>query len=125
MCMYQDHGSAKAEKWIDHSRMAIHLGASHQYSHSCALVLSLITGLVSPQFHAKFDDEFTTVSPSSEKKLPISLWQQKCHFAPKPSEESLTFKNEKIIRPLLITTPTPADIIQQLGLHAPLPEPAL
>jgi hypothetical protein len=82
--VYQDHGSAKAEKWIDRSRMAIHLGPSHQYSRICALALSL--SLVSPQFDAKFDDEFTTVSSSSKNELSVSMWQQKCHFTRKHTE---------------------------------------
>jgi hypothetical protein len=115
MYVYQDHVSAKVEKWIDRSQMTIHLGPSHQYSRSCALALSLTTGLVSPQFHAKFDDEFTTVSSSSKNELPVSMWQQKSHFTPKPKEENLTFRNERRIQPLPITVPNPADIVQQIA----------
>jgi hypothetical protein len=75
MYVYQDHGISKAEKWVDRSRISIHLGPPHQYSCSCALALSLTTGLVSPQFHAKFDNDFITVSASSNNELPLSLWQ--------------------------------------------------
>jgi hypothetical protein len=40
---------------------------------SVALVLSLTTGYVSPQFHLKFDDFFETVQET--KSLPRSRWQ--------------------------------------------------
>jgi hypothetical protein len=76
MYVYQDHGSMKAEKLADRSRMAIYLGISTQHARSVSLALGLTTGLVSPQFHAKHDDEFSTVTPSSGNELPESLWQQ-------------------------------------------------
>jgi hypothetical protein len=43
-----------------------------------ALVLSLSTGHVSPQFHLKFDDFFETVQDT--KTLPQSKWQLLSHF---------------------------------------------
>jgi hypothetical protein len=47
-----------------------------------ALVLNLTTGLVSPQFHIKYDDFFETVN-KSEFNLPIE-WKTKCHFVKVP-----------------------------------------
>jgi hypothetical protein len=48
-------------KWKDRSRMGIYLGQSPIHNHSVALVLSMKTGYVSPQFHVKFDTSFHTV----------------------------------------------------------------
>ncbi len=54
-------GGERFNKWIRRSRVAIHLGNSPRHARSTALVLSLSTGCVSPQFHVKFDDFFETV----------------------------------------------------------------
>jgi hypothetical protein len=54
------------------------LGFSPRHAQSAALVLSLLTGCVSPQFHLKFDDFFETVPDA--KTLPRSEWQQKAKF---------------------------------------------
>ena len=51
-----------------------------QHAHSVSLVLSLQTGLVSPQFHCSFDDLFETTKPGQIHILPTSLWQQKTNF---------------------------------------------
>jgi hypothetical protein len=71
---YRIQGGMKGEKWAYRSRPAIYLGNSTQYSRNVALVLSLTTGLVSPQFHAKYDDEFDTVTNPKKDKLPVSLY---------------------------------------------------
>jgi hypothetical protein len=63
-------------KWSDRTRLGIHLGFSPQHAKSTHLVLSLTTGLVSPQFPCKFDNNFTTIS---EYNLPASQWQEKAH----------------------------------------------
>jgi Reverse transcriptase (RNA-dependent DNA polymerase) len=44
------------------------------------LVLSLTSGLVSPQFHVLHDDSFATLSRYSGNAIPKSLWQVKCGF---------------------------------------------
>jgi hypothetical protein len=62
-------GGMKEEKWADRSRPAIFLDSSTQYSRSVALALSITTGLVSPQFHAKFDDEFDTVMGKQNRHI--------------------------------------------------------
>ena len=41
--------------------MGIHLGQSPAHAANFVLVLNPKTGLVSPQFHVVFDDNFTTV----------------------------------------------------------------
>jgi hypothetical protein len=63
----------KGSKWEERARISLHLGTSPMHSRNISLVLNLRTGLVSPQFHIKFDDLFETVSPSSKLEI---LWQQ-------------------------------------------------
>ena len=48
-------------KWEPRARVGIYLGRSPAHASSVALVLNPKTGLVSPQYHVVFDDDFTTV----------------------------------------------------------------
>ena len=48
-------------KWDPISRMDIYVGRSQSHASDVALVLNPRTGHVSPQLHAVYDDEFTTV----------------------------------------------------------------
>jgi hypothetical protein len=66
-------GGKRPNKWIRRSRIAIYMGFSPRHARSVALVLSLTTGYMSPQFHVKYDDFFETVQDS--KSLPRSKWQ--------------------------------------------------
>ncbi len=55
-------------------------------------MLSLKTGLVSPQFHVKLDSSFKSLKEM--ESLPPSLWQEKCGFVipqdtPKSSQETI------------------------------------
>ena len=82
-------------KWNERARVGINLGFSKQHARSVALVLSLHSGLVSPQFHISFDHKFETMNKAFDKNPPKSLWQRKCHFLkgyqhPKPSDHDLT-----------------------------------
>ena len=51
-------------KFEPRSRLAVNLGWSPMHASTVPLVLNLVTGHVSPQFHVLFDDWFTTVSSS-------------------------------------------------------------
>jgi hypothetical protein len=68
-------------KWKSKARLAIYLGPSNQYARNIGLALSLETGLVSPVFHAKYDNNFTTVTKRYGSYLPRSRWQIKCGFS--------------------------------------------
>ena len=73
------------------ARVGVYLGHSTQHSKSIALVLSLETGLVSPQFHCSFDDLFETTEPKQRHLLPRSCWQEKAHFeSPSSSKKEET-----------------------------------
>ena len=63
-------GSRK--KWVDRARVGVNLGFSPQHSKSVALILSPKTGLVSPQFHCRYDDLFETVTGLNEKYQPAA-----------------------------------------------------
>jgi Reverse transcriptase (RNA-dependent DNA polymerase)/GAG-pre-integrase domain len=70
----------KGRKWASRSRLGIYLGQSQQYSKKVSLVLSLTTGLVSPQYHVIHDNNFNTLSKLSGNIIPLSQWQNKCGF---------------------------------------------
>ena len=48
-------------KWEPRGRLGIYVGRSPAHASNVALVLNPKTGLVSPQYHVVFDDDFTTV----------------------------------------------------------------
>ena len=48
-------------KWNERSRVGIYLGHSPLHGKNVALILDRMTGLVSPQFHVRYDPQFHTV----------------------------------------------------------------
>ena len=52
---------SKLPWWSPGSRVGMYLGHSPHHAGNVALVLSLTTGLVSPQCHVIFDNDFSTV----------------------------------------------------------------
>jgi hypothetical protein len=59
--------------WKPRSRVGVYLGFSPDHASSVPLVLSTTTGLVSPQFHVVYDDNFTTTKCLETNVLP-SNW---------------------------------------------------
>ena len=66
-------------KWRQKSEAGIYLGISPIHSKNVALVLSRKTGLISLQFHVKFDDTFITTPDLDKDKS----WQIKAGFVSK------------------------------------------
>ena len=64
-------------KWGEHSRIGIFLCHSSHHASSIPLVLSTQTGLISPQFHCVFDDNFDTVKG---EQADTSIWKVKAHL---------------------------------------------
>jgi len=62
------------------------LGPSEKHARTVHLVLSLKTGLVSPQYHVKFDDYFKTTR--WKEYLPKSVWQIKARHLKLPPSSS-------------------------------------
>ena len=60
-------------KWKQRSRVGIYIGPSPQHARNVALVLDRATGLVSPQFHVKFDPSFQSVKGDNQPYT----WQMK------------------------------------------------
>ena len=57
----QSVGGGGPPKWDPRARLGIYLGQSPSHAGSVDLVVNPNTGLVSPQFHFVFDDNFETV----------------------------------------------------------------
>jgi hypothetical protein len=74
-------GQIKGPIWNSRARMAIYIGNSDNHAQSVGLALSIQTGLVSPTFHAKYDDQFTTIRDPNGNYIPRSQWQIKCGFS--------------------------------------------
>ena len=71
----QDGGGPGAPKWEPRSRLGIYVGHSPFHAGSVALVLNPKTGLISPQFHVVFDDNFSTVPHLRSGTVPKN-WAQ-------------------------------------------------
>ena len=69
--------------WLPRSRCGIYFGFSPNHSRSVALILNPQTGLVSPQFHVKFDDLFETTDYPQNTQLDPAEWQHKTGFKSK------------------------------------------
>ena len=71
-------------KWHKRARLGVYPGRSPNHAQSVALILNLATGLVSPQFHLKFDDLFETVR---EIDTYPNRWKVATHFRKKGRKE--------------------------------------
>ena len=60
-------------KWEHCARLGIYLSRSPAHAANIALLLDPRTGLVSPQFHVVFDDDFSTM-PHLCKGIPPPNW---------------------------------------------------
>ena len=73
---YVLNSSTILNKWGPKARVGIYLGISPKHARSVYLILNPTTGLISPQYHVKFDNLFQTI-----KDIKISInWKEKCHF---------------------------------------------
>jgi hypothetical protein len=62
-------------KWSPRCRLGIHLGPSNEHARNVCLVLNPNTGLVSPQYHCRFDDFFESVRFQSPELSVPTTWQ--------------------------------------------------
>lgn len=107
----------KGSKWSERARCGIYLGPSPHHARNVSLVLSLETGLVSPQFHVVHDDLFETVRKGKAFTKSLagfmpqkSNWQSKCYFT-KESKPNPIKKSEGVPPPsqgtkLTLSTPS-------------------
>lgn len=71
----QSAGGGGPPKWDPRARLGIYVGHSPMHAGNVALVLNPRTGLISPQFHVIFDDDFSTVSHLRAGTVPTN-WAQ-------------------------------------------------
>jgi hypothetical protein len=70
----------KINKWISRARVGVYLGKSPQHARSVSLVLNPDTGLISLQYHIKFDTGFATLDPPDRQVLSSAKWLTLCSF---------------------------------------------
>ncbi len=63
-------------RWSPHARLGLNLGPSPMHARNVYLVLNLITGCVSPQYHCRFDDFFETTRHGGPDVSGTICWQQ-------------------------------------------------
>jgi hypothetical protein len=71
-------------KWKHRSRVEVYLGWSPLHATLVALVLSLQTSRVSPQFHVQFDPTFQMMKSTFSGWSPESRWLSICGFTSDP-----------------------------------------
>ena len=99
-------GAIGTPKWEPRARAGVYLGRSPSHAGNVALVLNLETGLVSPQYHVVFDDEFTTVQYLASLTPPPN-WSK---LVQKYREVSTDFKDDHLnMRWLYPTSVPPSD----------------
>ena len=82
-------------KWSPRAHLGINLGPSPVHARNVYLVLNITTGLVSPQFHVKFDNLFeTTRYAQLDSGSSFSTWKQlagltKINNTPSPSLDGI------------------------------------
>ena len=80
--------NAPFHKWKERSRVGIYLGTSPRHGRNVAMVLNRQTGLVSPQFHVKFDPSFHSVMQDTFE----SKWQEKAGFTDEKNQPTTNQK---------------------------------
>lgn len=105
-------------KWVLRARLGINLGPSPRHAGSDNLVMSLTTGLVSPQFHVQFDDFFETVRLSAGNEPSASKWQLlSCLRTNKSREVTAADDACQCRRPIVTSWGTNANRGHRVGIH--------
>jgi hypothetical protein len=67
-------------RWSPHDRLSLNLGPIPNHARNVYLVLNLITGCASPQYHCTFDDFFETTRHGGPDVSGTICWQQLAGF---------------------------------------------
>jgi len=86
----------KIVKWENRSRIRMYLGPSPRHARSVHLILSIKTGLVSPQFHVSFDDFFE--STKWDEFMPRSEWKYKSRITEEKASNTLDLDRNTITK---------------------------
>jgi hypothetical protein len=84
-------------RWDPRARLGLNLGPSPTHAHNVHLVLSLTTGLVSPQFHLRFDDFFETCKYGVTDAGLASTWQRLAGFKHKRLDEPVLHTSDGLL----------------------------
>ncbi|KAL7485090.1 hypothetical protein ACHAW6_010683 [Cyclotella cf. meneghiniana] len=68
-------------RWSPRARLGLNLGPSPFHARNVYLVLNLTTGLVSPQYHCRFDDFFETVRLNGPDVTTSANWKHLAGFS--------------------------------------------
>ena len=82
-------------RWSPRARMGLNLGASPNHARNVNLVLNINTGLVSPQFHCKFDDFFETTRFNQAEASTAAPWRRQARL--RPDEMDSNWKQMKTV----------------------------
>jgi hypothetical protein len=63
-------------RWSPRARLGLNLGPSPFHARNVYLILNLTTGLVSPQYHCRFDDFFETTRHNKPDIVTSAAWKQ-------------------------------------------------
>ncbi len=63
-------------RWLPRAHLGLNFGPSPMHARNVYLVLNLVTGCVSPQYHCCFDDFFETMRHSAPDVSSTTCWQQ-------------------------------------------------
>jgi hypothetical protein len=103
-------------KWSPRARLGLNLGPSPMHAKNVYLVLNLSTGLVSPQYHCRFDNFFETRKYGGPDVSVSSTWQQLAR---------LGHANELPSQGLFQTLHSPMSTEMPSDINIPLEEPGV
>ena len=90
-------------KWSPRSRLGLNLGPSPSHARTVNLVLNLFSGLVSPQFHCRYDDFFETTHHSHQDVMTQANWKQLAGFVKydgTPTVQDRLSRSAQIVAPI-------------------------
>ena len=85
-------------KWNQQAKIGIYLGQSPRHAQSIALALHPRTGLVSPQIHVNFDNNFTTIVKVNNNH---GIWQKLAKFVKISVAKEITKREQTTTNPNL------------------------
>jgi hypothetical protein len=99
-------------RWWPRARLGLNLGPSPTHARNVYLVLNLMTGCVSPQYHCRFDDFFETARHGGPDVSGTICWQQLAglfHADQVLSEFVQPMQSSTVQNEMLSETPVPPD----------------
>ena len=101
-------------KWGKHSHVGIFLCHSPHHAVSVPLILSTQAGLVNPQFHCVFDDDFDTVK---KEQHDTSIWQRRAHL--QATQDKLRAATVNVVPVTQPTLTTKTSLLPNYGANIP------